>query len=345
MTHPIPADALSAWHGFMESMKRAEDMVASRAASVDATLDGLRYIALVGAGAIERALDPQLKTQGGFYYSQSRVAAANPDYVMGQAVIDPQRRYRITGQVNGAARLGFGLYTPGADAALRLDAYTSTNRIEIDDDGRFEVTIGPTGGGISHLETKPETKLAFVRQLYLRPDDARAEVTLEALDPGPPVAQPSLNDSFANATRQFDAIMRRFMHWTDTMYQSRNKMVQMPPELDDVVQGDPDTHYACGSFDLQPGEALQIDIVPGPCDYWMISAQDQWLVPIRGCHFNNATARLRADGSARFILAPRGSGDNRLVTQGRMHGTLFARVVNAAERSIPRLTVIRDDAE
>lgn len=329
--------------GYRAAFAEAEALIEAAAPDEATRAEGQAYIARLFAMALDRAFRPQGNVIGGLYYAPNPIGGANSDYRMGQAIIDPKGRYRLSGEIHGAARISFGLYTPGPDLALQIDSYATLDDAEVTD-GRFTIMIDPVAGP---LRAKPSSMLLMSRALHVRSTDHQAQVKLTRLDPidtAPvaPIVADAVVMGYARATGQAMAILRQFLRWSRIISAAPNVITQLAPELDNVVQGDPNTYYFSGCFDLGVGEALEVHLPQIACDYWAIEALNHWLEPIAIRHFNNATAHADEDGSIRIVIGPdqRPEG-NWIDTGGRSKGLFLYRVVGAAARILPEVKLLR----
>jgi len=319
--------AEAAWAGFLDAARDCADRLNAAAPDSATAEEAVGYLGRLSASVLAQMLDPADRTIDGIYYPAARIGGQNPDYRMGSAQINPKGRYRISGRLNDAARVAIGLYTPQPQAALDMDAYRS---VWPHDGDSFSVEINCGEGS---LAVRPTTTLLIIRELQLKPGGRRAEIRLERLDGAgePPPLPPAAALGFATAT--LDALVSQFIRWSNVIARTRNALVRMPAELDDVVRGDAETRYLTGHFDLAPDEALEIDMPETDAGYWMIQATNHWLEPIPGASRNNVTI----DPASRTVIvsARDPSRPNWLDTQGRRHGQMLARLVGASELRVP----------
>jgi hypothetical protein len=323
------APAQAAWVAFLDAQRACAERLQAAAPDEETSTESVGYLARLSASVLSQMLDPGVRMIDDIYYAAARIGGQNPDYRMGSSPIDPNGRYRVSGRLNDAARVAIGLYTPQPQAGLDMDDYRGVWPHEGDS---FAVEIN---GGAGSLTTKPSTTLLMIRELQLRPGGRRAEIKLERLDaPGgrPPLA---VDRALGFATGTLNALVDQFIRWSNVISRTPNDLIQMPPELDDVVRGDADTQYCTGHFDLGPDEALEIEMPETDAGYWMIQATNHWLEPIPGASRNNATI----DPTTRtvFVGARDPGRPNWLDTQGRRHGQMLARHVGASERRIPKV--------
>lgn len=322
------------------AMAQAGGLIDAAAPDETTRAEGQAYVARVFATAIERAFNPTGNVVDGLYFSPQAIGGANSDYRMGQALIDPRGTYVLTGAVNDAARIGVGLYTPGPDLALRIDAYATLADADVRD-GRFRFTIGPDETALRPLDS---SILLMVRALHLHRTDRLATVSLTRLDAPIAVVKPrypaEVSAAFGRASGTAMAIIRQFLRWTSIISAYPNAVTRLAPELDDIVQGDRDTFYFSGCFDLEDHEALVVELPDIVCDYWAIEALNYWVEPVAGPNINHAT--VHGNGApVRIGIGPEDPGTgNWLDTGGRKKGLLLYRVVGGASRVMPDAKVI-----
>lgn len=333
--------ARKAWLDLQRAAASAEQAVVAAAPDEETAQDGLAYVGRSLASALDGALSPERHMKNGLYYAEHLKGGANPDYRMGQAVILPSARYRIGGALNGAIRFGVGLYSPKPGFGLTLQAYRSVGRQNTDPKGRFSLTIGPDES--SSLPSSLTSRILITRELTLRGGDAPAAISLERLDAAPTESEPDLAARLMPAQAQMGAVFEEFLRWSKLLATTPNCIVPLPDTLNDKVQGDPDTRYFSGYFDLQPGEALRVEVAIPPCSYWMIQALTHWLEVIPGANYNGATALLSGDSATFWISSSDPGHPNWLDTRGRARGAIFFRTLGAAETISPTAQVIRLD--
>jgi len=274
------------------------------------------------------------------------IAGANPDYRMTSVPIDPTGRYVVDVTLNGAERMGLGCYTPTPQAGLQLDGYVNLGDVEIDPGGGFSVSIEPSdrrnldNAGGDLLIMSATSRVLIIRELHKIETTTPARIDVERLDrPASPLTAP-LGDMFARAAERVQATLRQYLRWTELFTEAPNAMRQMHQELDDAVNGDPDTRYYSGGFVLEADQVLEITIPDIACDYWMIQANTHWLEPLAGAHVNDATAVRDSDGVIRVRVATGPTSQpNTLDSGGRARSTLLYRTVDANETVVPMVEV------
>jgi hypothetical protein len=184
------------------------------------------------------------------------------------------------------------------------------------------------------------SRVLIIRELHKVDTTTPATIHVERLDGPASLLTGPLGNVFAMAAERVKATLHQYLRWTELFTEAPNAMRQMPQELDDAVNGDPDTRYYSGGFVLEADQVLEITIPEIECDYWMIQANTHWLEPLAGAHVNDATAERDSDGVIRVRV---GTGPiaepNALDSGGRARGTLLYRTVDANETVVPTVEV------
>ena len=111
-----------------------------------------------------------------------------------------------------------------------------------------------------------------------------------------------------------------------------NRLDLAPPELTETVQGDADTQYCLGGFDLAEGEWLEVTMPAGLAGYWSLHAYNYWYehLQVAGAHDRNTTPD--DDGLVRIAIGPNvpKSAINHIDTLGQIRGALVCRIIGGA---------------
>ncbi|MFC3172843.1 hypothetical protein ACFOD9_01110 [Novosphingobium bradum] len=287
---------------------------------------------------------PHLLEEGGLRRALPACGGPNPDYRIFSAALDPARCYRLTGELRGSERVGLGIYRPDAAGAPILLDYTAFDAARCGPDGAFALELGPEARGPEAMALPPEARSLLIRVLHRDPRAAPARLLLDGAPPPASASTPTglpMGDGaamLAGAARMFLAQVREYLGWVAAMAPARNALALPPPELAEKVLGDADTQYFLGTFDLAPGEHLEIAMPRGITGYWSVHACSHWLEHLRTPGADDRRVRPDGDGRLRFVVGPDevGGGAFRLDTAGRRRGALIGRVVGPAGTA-PRL--------
>jgi hypothetical protein len=338
------------WNTLMQSMARLEqDLLAIAPDCELARAEATRYLGRLLRYAIGRHIDrsgsparPRLS------YETARIGGDNPDYRYCIADLDGGLRYRLSGQLNDAYRLGIGTYSGGLGTAqgLRCTGYVNVDLQAVDAQGRFELILSAKPVSTRHLPMNSETNSLIVRQLVLDPlRHQPAALHIECISGAEhfrsaPVDAADLRAGMAQANQFLTGTVRQFIRWTSAFVQFPNSLRPLDPALLGAAQGDPSTHYYNGYYRLQPGTALIVEFTPPPCDYWNLQACNHWLESLdslqQPAHTNHYMAKPDATGRVRVVISPEAPGvDNWIDTVGHREGCLAMRWVGLAEGHLP----------
>jgi hypothetical protein len=274
----------------------------------------------------------------------------NPDTRYDWAALRGGKGYRITGQRGDECYLSFTTNRgdPGAWLRQRLDDNINHHAMKFDADGRFEVIVSPERLGENWLKLSPDGCAVQARTYVLnRNRDRRATFTIEPLDPVPAPAR---------LTRE--EVAQRLGYMADFIKEQTSFVVPRPPIGPDKINtvtrqpyrfklGDkasdyatPDNVYGEGRFFLKPDEALVLEGVAVPSDYWGIQIWNPYLAsPDYRYHkvsINKSEAKLGPKGEFRVAIVsggdPKIPGLDWISAAGERQGTFYIRwLVSQAE--------------
>lgn len=289
--------------------------------------------AFLGHHMIEGGLTRALLTRGG----------PNPDYRIYSAPIDPAGRYRIEGRLNGSERVGIGTYTFEGGSAVISD-YAAFDAASGE---HFALDVSADAEGPNTLKILPGARVFTIRVLHR---DPRAEPARLLLTGGPPVrdltlAQGSTEAALGQVAQALVGSIRMFLEWSAVTSAARNAFHAEAPKMAQGVQGDPDTSYYLGSYDLAVGEWLEVSFPAGIPGYWSLHAYDHWCESLPGAGIGDNTATVDADGMIRLAIGPEAvNGRNRINTIGRRRGALIFRAIGAGAVAVPQTKVHSGEA-
>jgi hypothetical protein len=274
---------------------------------------------------------PSLKDPPG-----EKTLGEHPDVRYKWAGIRGGRRYRITGQRGDEAYLSFTVHrgVRGSGYEQHFDSHLNHHDIKTTDDGRFEIVVSPEPEGDNWLRTSDDANEIYARAYHLDPErDHVAWYEIEPLDP--PLAQPWGRHEVAERLRAMTRIVRDMTQSFPQPLVEPNTMGQFwhidtsgPSRMWTAV----DNTYARGVFRLEAHEALLLEGVVGPCDYWGVQIWSPFLSS--GDHrrhrvtINSKQATRGDDDTFRVALSatdPSIPGVDWVSTAGNRQGTFFIR--------------------
>lgn len=263
----------------------------------------------------------------------------HPDVDYRWAAIRGDRRYRITGRRGDEAYLSFTAHrgTRGSGFEQAFDGHVNHHDLVTDADGSFEIHVGaepPGRPGVAWLATSPDVNEIYARAYHLDPArDRRAEYAIEPVDPPAPVAID--DEEVAARLRQMARVVRDVTFAMPQPLTDPNVIgdtwtldVDSPSRMWTAI----DNVYSRGVFRLEPHQALLLEGVVVPCDYWSVQLWSPFLASGDVRHHrvtvNSAQARLGPADEFRVAITthdPGIPGLDHVSTGGGRQGTFFVR--------------------
>ncbi|OMC47948.1 DUF1214 domain-containing protein [Mycobacterium sp. IS-1264] len=330
--------SLAAWQFFQQMLADVTKVVTQDAESERELLEGLRVIARVSSLCSQLSVEADLDRPSFFdMCSDNRmIGGPNPDGNYYLAMIRGDRRYRITGARGTSAYLGFQILAGTGLSPRRMSNYISDTDLALTS-GEFALVLSadePSDLGGARWVQIPDDASSVVVREYLadRGSEELATLRIEALDPGP--LAPLTDDELAE---QFTAMAWTLMKLVTLHRTIKPELLERPntlltAEAADLGAADttPDNLYMMGTFRLDPGEALVLDIAPPDTRYWNVTLESVWhecLEPRRRhSSVTNRGVRPDADGRVRIAISAQDFGFGHwLDTGGRHRGFVVLR--------------------
>jgi hypothetical protein len=332
-----------AWEAVNAAVATAQAEVAAAAPDAATAVEGAAYVMRVLATCLNDAFLTHVLTEDGLTRALPTRGGPNPDYRMMHAPLDPTRRYRLEGWLNGSERAGIGLYSFSPGGAADLSTYAAFDRTSTDAHGHFTLDIAAGATGPGTLAILPGARVLMIRILHRAPGAIPARLILHG---APPVqnltlAQGSTEAALAQAARSLTNSIRQFLEWSAVTSAAANSFHAQTPAMAQGMQGDPDTTYFLGSYNLAEGEWLEVTMPAGIPGYWSLHAYNHWCEALPSAGLGDNACTPEADGRIRIAIGPAQGGDapNRIDTLGRTRGALICRIIGAPHVPVPQTTL------
>ncbi|MBW2273154.1 MAG: DUF1214 domain-containing protein [Deltaproteobacteria bacterium] len=347
----------SSWREFCRALERAGDVILRDASPMDPfdRAEGFRYLSRLTRVALESYIefaDPLAPAFRRPSHETVKIGADNPDIHYQSAAISGNHEYVIRGVRNTVHYLGFGTYVGsyGSGGAMGQSGYLEAADLDIDADGRFEIRVScEEQPGRNWLPMQPETASLIVRQTYQdRKSERIADLEIERVggeERPRPITAAFVDQGLAAAATYVNGTAALFADWAEAFAKHPNELRPLDPAVAAAAHGDPNIFYYHGYWELQPGEALLVEVKPPACDYWNFQVNNYWMESLdyRFHHIdvNHHGARYEDDGSLKIVLAERDPGfGNWLETAGHRRGTMCLRWIRAEAHPQPESGVI-----
>jgi hypothetical protein len=346
-----------AWRDFCDALAGAGQLVLGAPWPPDPLdrAEGYRYLSRLARVALETFVefaDPLYPAFRRPAHETAKMGADNPDNVYLSAAVSGEHDYRIAGTRGTIHYLGIGSYAGayGASGRRGQDGYVEAKDLAIGPDGRFELRVSATRQPGNWLPMRPDSGLLIVRQSYRdRAREVPAELAIERIGaegPPPPLSPELLGRGLAQAAAWVQGTASLFRDWAESFSKCPNQLPLFDPAVAAAAHGDPNIVYYHGWWELEPDEALLVEVTPPACDYWNFQVNNVWMESLdyrfHRIALNHCEAELASDGSLRLVLAHEDPGvPNWLETAGHRRGTMCLRWVGAREHPAPRTRVVK----
>lgn len=256
----------------------------------------------------------------------------NADAFYQYAPVDPNRTYRVSGQMGDAVYLSLTVYGGPDDGRYseRIVGIVNDRDLAVGADGSFELWMGPEPQDGPGILLQPDAVAALTRDYLVDPvQGRRATWHIEAVHP-------------PTGYRLTDADLARRFRAALTWLRDQARIVPIPlGELNSIDEPYPvpeqtvgwaagDAAYAMGSFDLGPDDALVVDGHSPECAFWNVCLWNRFLhtynYDYERVTINGGQVAYEPDGSWRIVIAGRDPGHpNWVSTQGHPTGRIWFR--------------------
>jgi hypothetical protein len=342
-------DLAQAWSYLQEQLGKAAQVVASDPMSrnrVDIAA-GMRHLLVLLTAGIDEVLrfDPQpvLGVQRTSTDDIVTWGMECPDCIYTRAVLRGGESYRLFGN-RGTARY-VGLQTMNGIAAT---ANELVDELEVDGDGNFEVVLSPDERPGNWMRIDGDHPTLTVRHFFYDWDaEVASSLHIERLSD----AVDSNGDSLDPAA----AVSRQLVALGDFVHDNLAFFLQfgaaappngfLPPIDRTDIGAAAENRPVIGRWELQPDEALIVEVEPPEGIYWSFSIGNPWWETIHyGRHqssLNAHQAAVDSDGVVRVVLCERDPGvANWLDTAGHSNGPIILRCVRTKTAPTPSTRVV-----
>ncbi len=350
--HPEDLDAAQAWAQLLDRLSAAAKLVTASPLAHN-RLDlasGLRHLLVLAAIGIDEALrfdpDPILGISRTSTDDVLTWGMECPDAIYTRAVMRGDETYRLFGN-RGTARY-VGLQTMNGIVAT---ANVLVDELEVDPQGNFEVIISADEREGNWMRIDGDHPALVVRHFFYDWNiETPSSLRIERIGSGSERSRLTI-DQHAVISRQLVALgdflyanLKFFHDWGSTP--TANEF--LAPMDFSLVGGAAENRPVIGRWELQPDEALILEVKPPNGVYWSYSLGNPWWETIHyGRHqssLNAHQAAVDSDGLLRTVVCSRDPGvANWLDTAGYSNGAMILRCVRTDTAPTPSTRVVKFD--
>jgi hypothetical protein len=293
--------------------------------------------------------DPDRPSFTRFIGPHQKLLGDNPDSLYFFAPISPTGRYRIRGNVAGAAYTSFTVERGTGDGSTSkgLAATLNDTQFDVQPDGGYEIVVGGAPRPRNWLALSPDAGSLTTRHYFERERSAAEDPTLhiplsieplDPLPPPPPAREAQVAANLSRATRFFRNVVLDMQPWDmprkPQPFFSTVSNQFTPPEsaasTRDTGFAARDNVYLTTRYSLGPDEALIMRGRFPRCRFANVALWNRHMQTYdymnRRISLNRRQTKLEADGSFRMVVAHRDPGlPNWIDTEGRPQGFIFWR--------------------
>lgn len=349
----------ASWERFCDQLKQAGLQVLRPETPSDPfnRAEGFRYLTRLTRIALEMHMESGDRAFPTFYrpsHETAKIGADNPDNYYQRAEVSGQYDYRIRGTRGTVHYLGFvtlrgGYGTNGKNEQTGdIDHHT----LQLEEDGSFEIIASRHPHPGNWLPMTEDSNTLLVRQTFLdRSRERIAEISIERINAEQATPEPLDPVEFDRRLRVaagfVEGCAKVFCDWSEEFKKRPNELPIQDQSVFQNAGGDPNIFYFHGYWELQPDEALvvELDEIP-PCDTWNLQLNNYWMESLdyryHSACFNKYNAKPGADGRIRIIIAHQNPGrDNWLDTAGHQLGTMCFRWIRAEQHPQPSCRLVK----
>lgn len=346
------------WRKFCDELAEAGEVLMRDSAPKTALdqAEGVRYLSRLTRTALNMLVDssdPDFPRLFKLADDKIKIGADNPDNIYEQAVVSPDREYRLTVRPNGCPYLSFGTK---ANRYATEGTMVSTGEVELGEltseaDGSYVIHVSRERRDGNWLPMSDDTTLLIARQSF---DDKNAqesaEVSIERVGEGavaPALLTPeAIEAQLLGSAQWVRGTANTFADWAEWFKGEPNRIYQGDQRVFQRAGGDPKIWYGHAYFDLNPGEAWVIEVMPPKCRMWNFQIDNWWMESLDHVHqnvwINGSQATYEEDGRVVIVCADEDPGwGNWVDLAGHRMGTALWRLIEAEDFPVPQCRVVK----
>ena len=326
-----------AWDAFINNLKTLGHNVLDSPPTDIERVDGIRFILRQLAYREEQFLEFPSGHKPELFFAESptrKIFADCPDTIYHQFSVARGGVYRLTGTRGESPYISFTAYRAGVVDRVVADLHDG--ELDINGDGTFSLTVGGPEMNGNWLDLDEDAAFVIIREYtHDRAKGVKAKFDVEQVAPllG---HRPELDTDRIASTLNLLGISLSWV--TDATVRLSAELRLRPNIMNEAaaglvseMAGTPHNHYQLCYVQLEPGQALELQINPPPCRYWSVHLNNWWLESPefrdgQSVCINDAQAVREPDGTVKMLVGPDDPGNgNWLDTKGRTETILLAR--------------------
>lgn len=360
-SNPTELDVINgrSWELFCDQLKKAGQQILRPETPSDAfnRAEGFRYLSRLTRIALEMHMESADRAFPTFYrpsHETAKIGADNPDNYYQRAEVSGLYDYRIRGTRGTVNYLGFVTLSGGygTNGQNEQTGDLDHHSLQLEADGSFEIIVSRHPQPGNWLPMSEHSNTLLVRQTFLdRSREKIAEISIERINADnatPDPLDPIEFDRRLKAAAGFvEGCAKVFCDWSEMFKKHTNQLPLQDQKVFQNAGGDPNIFYFHTYWELQPDEALLIELDEIPeCDTWNLQLNNYWMESLdyryHPINVNKHNAKVDADGRVRIVIAHQDVGvGNWVDTAGHTLGTLCFRWIRAKSHPQPSCKLVK----
>ena len=345
-------DALRAsWHQFCDQLKEAGDLVfrdTAPAADIDRA-KGLRLLARNISLGLQFCLennDPAFPELLHYFDPLRKQGGDNTDALYVGAPINGEYTYRVTGTRGSARYFAVTVLEDGATPwGGAVVGSLIDQELDVDDDGRFELIVGPNPHPGNWIKTTPGSWRLTLRQFFAdwvneEPMVARIDC-LDGPEHNPALTPDAIGRGLADSAAW---VRESTTYWADMIDRWKvqpNRFLSYRQLDDNAIDATPGGEPLICYWKVPADEALILRVTPPPASYWAVEFGNYWWETMdyryRLCSTNCHHAQLEDSGELLLVVSHDDPAvPNWLDPSGHEEGYITLRWIGASEYPVPQ---------
>lgn len=275
----------------------------------------------------------------------------NPDNIYQICSIHPDHEYVIRGRRNSVHFFSLGAQAPGRAALPGTPSHLGDDRLLIDDDGQFSITVSAQPHQGNWIQIQPDSRTLMVRQTFLRRSEEQpADLSIQRVSAATHITGDPLDSTLRRLHRATTTLRTLTGYWPEWVrgfadHAEINEFFIFDEATHLAIGGDPEVRIPMCRWQLGPDQALIVVLHPPQCRYWNAQLATVWteqMPALTGQSTRNSAQVVTSpDGAVRLVVSPRDPGcDNWLDSGGRLQGLLSVRWVGARRHPLPSTELV-----
>jgi hypothetical protein len=349
----------SVWREFCDRLAEAGDVLLREQAPATPLdqAEGLRYLSRLTRTSLNMLVDsadPDFPRIFLLCDDKIKIGADNPDNLYQQIVVRGDRDYRIWGTRGTVPYLSIGSKANryAIDGTMASTGEIEFDEVKLEDDGSFEIIVSRNPQpGRNWLPMADDTTLLIIRQTFEdKATQTPALMQVESLGgPAAPelLTPEQIEQQLMGSAAWVKGTANTFANWSEWFKEEPNS-IYLGKDQSVYLRagGDPKIWYGHIYFELQPGEALELEVMPPKCRMWNFQIDNWWMESLDHVHqkvwVNSAQAKYEDDGRILLVCADEDPGyGNWIDLAGHRQGTGLWRWFEAKEFPVPEVRVVK----